>query len=59
MEADRIHGGAVYFGKHYGLVSGFVFRVKSILKALFTFRLGLFVALISGSKIDGSQSEIL
>ena len=59
LEADRIHGAAVYFGKHYGFVSGFVFRIKSVLKALFTFRLGLFVAVASGSKIDGSQSEIL
>jgi GT2 family glycosyltransferase len=59
FEADRIHGAAVYFGKHYGFLNGFVFRVKSVLKALFTLRLGLFAALISGSKIDGSQSEIL
>ena len=35
------------------------FRLKEILKALFTFRLGLFAALVSGSKIDGSQSAIL
>lgn len=59
FEADRIHGAAVYFGKHYGVVNGFVFRIKSILKALFTLKLGLFAAVISGSKIDGSQSEIL
>ena len=59
LEADRIHGAAVYFAKHYGLLNGFVFRIKSVLKALFTFRLGLFAAVISGSKIDGSQSEIL
>jgi GT2 family glycosyltransferase len=59
FEADRIHGAAVYFGKHYGLVNGFIFRLKSIIKALFTLKLGLFAAVISGSKIDGSQSEIL
>lgn len=59
FEADRIHGAAVYFGKHYGFLNGFIFRLKSILKALFTMRLGLFFALVSGSKIDGSQSEIL
>ena len=57
--ADRIHGAAVYLGKHYGFLSGLLFRLKEILKALVTFRLGLFGALISGSKIDGSQSAIL
>jgi hypothetical protein len=59
MEADRIHGLAVYFGKHYGFLTGLLFRIKSILKALFTLRLSLFMSLISATKIDGSQSEIL
>ncbi len=59
MDADRIHGLAVYFGKHYGFLTGLLFRIKSILIALFTLRLSLFVALVSGTKIDGSQSEIL
>ncbi len=59
LNADRVHGAAVYFGKHYGFVSGLLFRIKSILGALFTLRLPLFMALLSGTKIDGSQSEIL
>jgi GT2 family glycosyltransferase len=59
LAADRVHGGAVYFGKHYGFTAGLLFRLKEILGALFTFRLGLFGALISGAKIDGSQSAIL
>ena len=59
LDADRIHGAAVYFGKHYGFASGLLFRIKAILAALFTFRLGLFGALISGAKIDGSQNAIL
>jgi glycosyltransferase involved in cell wall biosynthesis len=59
LEADRVHGAAIFFGKHYGFVTGFVFRIKAILKALFTLRLGLFGALASGSKIDGSQTVIL
>ncbi len=59
LAADRIHGAAVFFGKHYGLASGIVFRVKAILGALFTLKLPLFAALISGAKIDGSQTEIL
>ncbi len=59
LDADRVHGLAVYFGKHYGFVTALLFRLKSILKALFSLRLSLFVALVSGTKIDGSQSEIL
>jgi GT2 family glycosyltransferase len=59
VDADYIHGAAVYFGKHYGFVSGLLFRLKEIFKALFTFRLGLFGTLISASKIDGSQTVIL
>jgi len=57
--ADRVHGAAVYFSKHYGFITGLGFRLKEILKALFTFQLGLFLALIAGAKIDGSQSDIL
>jgi GT2 family glycosyltransferase len=59
LAADRIHGAAVFFAKHYGFGAGLLFRIKSILKALFTFRLPLFAALLSGGKIDGSQSTIL
>ncbi len=59
LAADRVHGAAVFFGKHYGFAAGLIFRIKSILKALFTFRLPLFAALLSGGKIDGSQSAIL
>ena len=59
LAADRVHGAAVFFAKHYGFGSGLLFRVKAILGALFTLRLPLFAALISGAKIDGSQSAIL
>ena len=59
LEADRLHGIATFFGKHYGFFSGLLFRLKAILKALITVRLSLFMALASGSKIDGSQSAIL
>lgn len=59
LAADRVHGTAVFFGKHYGFFTGVFFRIKSALMALFTMRLGLFGALVSGSKIDGSQTAIL
>lgn len=57
--ADRVHGASVFFSKHYGFATGLLFRIKTILKALLTFRLPLFAALLSGGKIDGSQSAIL
>src|SRR5882724_2171948 len=44
LDADRVHGLAVYFGKHYGFATALVFRLKSIFKALFTLRLSLFAA---------------
>ena len=56
LEADRTHGAAVYFSKHFGFMSGLMFRIKAILKALFSFRFGLLMGLISGQKIDGSQT---
>jgi GT2 family glycosyltransferase len=59
LAADRVHGAAVFFSKHYGYATGLRFRIKSILKALLTFRIPLFAALVSGAKIDGSQSAIL
>ena len=59
LAADRVHGAAVYFTKHYGFVTGLTFRIKAAIAALFTMRLGLFGALISGSRIDGSQTVIL
>lgn len=58
LEADKVTGGARYFGKYYGFFSGLLFRVKAILKALFSFRLGLFAAAVSGRKVDGTQSEL-
>jgi mycofactocin glycosyltransferase len=59
LDADRFHGAAVYLGKHFGLVASILFRVKTALTALITLRLGLFFALLSDSRIDGSQTDIL
>jgi N-acetylglucosaminyl-diphospho-decaprenol L-rhamnosyltransferase len=59
LAADQVHGAATFFGKHYGFASGLIFRIKAIFSALFTLRIPLFMALISGTKIDGSQSAIL
>lgn len=58
LEADQVAGAARCFGKYYGFVSGLLFRLKEILKALFSFKLGLFTAIASGRKVDGTQSEL-
>lgn len=58
LDADRITGGARYFGKYYGFLSGLMFRIKEAFKALFSFNLGLLVAILSGRKVDGTQSEL-
>src|ERR1039457_29081 len=57
LEADRIAGATRYFKKYYGLFPSLLFRLKAILKALFSFRLGLLAALVSGKKVDGAQRE--
>jgi GT2 family glycosyltransferase len=59
LDADRIHGAAVFLSKHYGFMTALGFRIKAILKALFTFRFSLMTGLISGQKVDGSQNVIL
>jgi GT2 family glycosyltransferase len=53
-QADRILGAAVLLGKYNGFFAGFTFRTGATLKALITFKLGLFGALLSGQKLDGS-----
>jgi GT2 family glycosyltransferase len=58
LEADRIAGAIRYFKKYYGLVPSMLFRIKTILKLLFTFRLGLMVAVMGRKKVDGTQREL-
>jgi len=55
-QADETLGAAAYLGKYYGFFSGFSFRLMAILKALATFNVRLLGYLISGQKLDGSQS---
>jgi hypothetical protein len=59
LTADRVNGAAVYLGKHYGFMTGLGFRIGQILKAVLSLRFALVVALVSGEKVDGSQSVIL
>jgi GT2 family glycosyltransferase len=58
LKADRIAGAARYFKKYYGLVPSLLFRIKTIFKLLFSFRLGLLVAVVSRRKVDGTQREL-
>jgi GT2 family glycosyltransferase len=55
-EADRILGAAAFLSKYYGFFSGLSFRLLAILKALGRFNLRLVALVISGQKLDGSQS---
>jgi len=54
-QADRILGAASFLGKHYGYMEGFKVQAGAVLKALFTFQIGLFFSLLSGQKVDGSH----
>ena len=58
LEADRIAGATRYFKKYFGLVPSLLFRVKTFLKLLFSFRLGLLVAVMGSKKVDGTQREL-
>ncbi len=58
LESDKISGAARYFGKHFGFFSALMFRLKAMFGALFTGRFGLFIGVLSGKKVDGTQSEM-
>jgi GT2 family glycosyltransferase len=53
LEGDRTHGTAVFLGKHYGLMSGLLYRLKSGLAGLFTVRFKVLAGALGGVKIDG------
>ena len=54
LAGDRVAGSAVFLAKHYGFVSSLVYRLKTALGALFTFRFSMLAAALSGQKIDGT-----
>lgn len=53
LAADRAAGTAVFIGKHYGFVSGLLYRIKAGVGALFTLRFSTLLGAVSGQKIDG------
>ena len=58
LAADRAIGASVYASKRFGFLSGLSLRIGSILSALGRFDFSLFMALVSGQKIDGTQQGL-
>src|SRR6185312_5773322 len=54
LDGDRAAGTAVFLGKRYGFMSGLLYRIKTALGALFTFRFSVLAGALSGQKIDGT-----
>jgi N-acetylglucosaminyl-diphospho-decaprenol L-rhamnosyltransferase len=54
LAGDRAAGTAVFLGKHHGFATGLVYRLKTALGALFTFRFSVLAGVLSGQKIDGT-----
>ena len=54
LAGDRVAGTAVFLGKHYGFMSGLLYRLKTALAAFFTLRISVLAGAIGGQKIDGS-----
>ncbi|HWZ32110.1 MAG TPA: glycosyltransferase [Bryobacteraceae bacterium] len=54
--ADHASGVAAWLGKYDGFFSGLSYRIGAILRALAGFRFKELTALVSGQKLDGSQS---
>ncbi len=56
LDADRALGVSAWIAKYDGFFGGLMSRIGAILRALGRFRFKEFMALISGQKLDGSQS---
>jgi glycosyltransferase involved in cell wall biosynthesis len=56
LAADRAGGAAAFLGKYQGFMAGLTFRIGAALRALGRFDFRQFTALVSGSKLDGSQA---
>jgi GT2 family glycosyltransferase len=54
LAGDRAAGTAAFLGKHHGFASSLLYRVKTALGAIFTFRFAVAAGALSGQKIDGT-----
>lgn len=52
LAADRVAGAAGFVAKHEGFLAGLLFRISCAVSALFSGRIGLFSAILSGSRVD-------
>lgn len=55
LAGDRAVGTAVFLGKHHGFLTGMLYRIKTGLIALVTFRFGVIAGAFSDAKIDGTS----
>jgi GT2 family glycosyltransferase len=58
LAADWKLGAAAFAGKHFGYAAGLKVRIASALGALFSFQIRQFTYLLSGQKIDGTQTVL-
>lgn len=58
FDADYASGIIAYTSKHYGWAAGLKLRILSILAALIRCRFGVLTRLVTGQKIDGSQTGV-
>ena len=59
LSTDRGSAYASFVGKHRGLLAGLWFRVQAAFSALAALRFGVFAGVLSGQKVDGSQTTEL
>jgi GT2 family glycosyltransferase len=58
LAADRAHGAAVFLVKHFGWFAGLKLRIAAALYALGHLQFRVLIGLLSGQKIDGSQTTL-
>jgi GT2 family glycosyltransferase len=54
LAGDHAVGTAVFLSKHYGFLTGMLYRLRTGLGGLFTFRFGVVAGVLGGVKIDGT-----
>jgi GT2 family glycosyltransferase len=55
LEGDRVAGTAVFIGRHYGFITGMLYRVKAALGGLGGVRFKVIAGALGGVKIDGTN----
>ena len=58
LDAEWALGAAVFAGKHFGYMAGLKVRIATALAALLSFQFRRFSYLLSGQKIDGTQTVL-